>query len=410
MLNPSKATRKYASIAIGLLMGLRALIPMASAAPVAQQNIKPNVAKGATSVNDGSDALFSYDDGLRVKIGPRHAAEEDARNFSFNTELRLKEETSLLDFGVNVNFKSKSPNLSNYVNFGALLDEENKSKAITLFKVGYGNKFSLSKKGRKLFNNNAQIKAGVLYNENKIIDKKRPTQFLLGLKDMVGVPILTGKTSLDAMLGAELISASSEGGNGWSIDSYATEAALNHTSNLFKRIVWHNKLSQNAIFLNKDRYFFLDKKIEQKATTALGYNSNKFKVVGLFTAEKREDDDSIRKTRTGLKIALWDWLLKSYVEKGIVNNKAKSSQYFASVRKNFNKFALELFYSQKKSKRPWLGENDNFAGFVLHFGLGKSPDIARLMEDDLSDYEKDNLRSYNLQGSQIDVWRKRRTA
>ena len=397
---PKKIVRKYVSIALGALIELNAFLPKTSAELFAQvQNMESKVINGTSlSGSEESKFLFSYEDGMRIKAKTHPAVEEGTpvSKASFNTEFKFKPkgDISLIDLGINMDFKSKLPNLSNYATLGFLLDDENKSKAAVLLKAGYGNRFSLSKNGRQLLNNDAQIKAGVLFSKNKIKDRERPTQLLLGLKDRIGVPILVGRTSLDAVLGAELIGASSEKGSGLSIDSYATNAVLDHTSNLSKKIIWHNKLSHNAISLNKNRYFFVDKQIEQKATTALGYDGNKFKIIGLFTAENRKDDDNIMKTRAGLKIALSDWLLKSYIEKGIVNNKAKSNQYFVSLQKKFNKFALELFYSQKKSKKPWLSEDDNFVGFVLGFDLGKSPNITKLMEDDLSNYEKDNF--YNL--------------
>ncbi len=374
--------KKAASIAVGALMGLKALMPIASA----------TAAVSTAQPNAESEILASYDDGIRVKT-KMHDSGEDA-HISFDGEFKVEPQkgVSLIDFGANLGLKSKSPNLSNRINLGVLLNDENKSKANILVKAGYGNTYVFSKNGRRLFSNDAQIKAGALFSRNSITGEERPTQLLLGLKDTIDVPILVGRMSLDALLGAELIRVLSE--REWSTDSYDINAVLNHTSNLSKKIVWNNKLSRNEISFNKDRYFFLDKKIEQKITTALGFDGNKFKIIGLLTAENRKDDDSIMKTRAGLKIALSDWMLKSYIEKSITNNNAKSNQYFVSLRKNFNKFAMELFYSQKRSRKPWLGENDDFVGFALGFDLGKSSDITKLMEDDLCDYEKENF--YNL--------------
>lgn len=377
-----RIAKRCVSIAIGALMGLKALMPIASA----------TAAVSTAQLNAESEILVTYDDSIRVKT-KMHESGEDA-HVSFDGEFKIEPQkgVSLIDFGANLGLKSKSPNLSNRINIGVLLNDENESKASILVKAGYGNTYVFSKNGRQLFSNDAQIKGGALFTKNDITGKERPTQILLGFKDTIDAPVLTGRTSLDALLSAELIRALSE--KEWSTDSYATEAVLNHTSNLSKKIIWHNKLSHNAISLNKERYFFVDKKIEQKATMALGYNGDRFKIIGLLTAESIKDDGSMIKTRAGLKIALSDWLLKSYIEKSITNNNARSNQYFASVRKNFKKFALELFYSHKKSKKPWLGENDNFIGFALGFGLGKSHDITKLMEDDLSNYEKDNF--YNL--------------
>jgi len=229
------------------------------------------------------------------------------------------------------------------------------------------------KSGKKL-RNEIEAKTGVLLTAGEKYNHK---QFLFGINDELSFPIYKSeKTDLKTTLKGDIIFSS--GDNDLLIDSGAFSSELIHNLQISDRLKWFNRFNYNTLYLNPEKYFFLDKAEKKKAMIGLEMILKNIKVIPSISLEEIKDDETLSRMGFGLDIKTPSWLIQVYVEKDSDN----TEQYLLSLGRKIKKSMFEVFYNREE----FFGARRDIVGIRFSLPLDK----AKVGVDNFEDFRPRN--------------------